>query len=425
MVRHARQHMGAPLLVLCAALSAQPSGPISPAQVFKEARQVWAAEGGRTWGRSLAGPLLLVDPDSRKVWASEADSENQLGIQGDHFEGTLPKSVAVSNTAMKWAGKRWSMILLPLPEQALERRVLLLHESWHRIQPSLGLDVQDLPNGHLDKLEGRYWLQLEWRALAKALGAKGVSRRHWVAAALACRTRRQSLFLNAVEAERSLELAEGLAEYTGIHAAGAKGMALAKLRNATGPFARSFAYVSGPAYGLLLDGATPGWVKRVRRATDLSVILQESYRLPAATPADAETAAAGLGGADLRLREEAEDKARQHRLAFATDPLLKGPTLRVPGPFRVQFNPSNTESLDDGAVFHPTAIYLGAWGRLEVTGGSLRAADFSEARVPAPANLQARPLTGPGWTLDLTPGWALLAIEPAGSFQLNPEKKAK
>jgi hypothetical protein len=97
----------------------------------------------------------------------------------------------------------------------------------------------------------------------------------------------------------------------------------------------------------------------------------------------------------------------------------------VPGPFQLQFNPSNTERLDDGAVFHPTAIYLGAWGRLEVTGGSLRAADFSEARVPAPTDPKAIPLTGRGWTLELNPGWTLLAIEPAGSFQLVLEKKAK
>jgi hypothetical protein len=425
MVRHARQHLQLSLLVFCAALSAQPSDPISPSRVFKEVRQIWAAEGGRTWGRSLAGPLLLVDPDTRKVWASEADGENQLRNKDGLFVGTLPKSVGVANTAMEWAGKRWSMVILPLPEKALERRVLLIHESWHRIQPSLGLDVQDLPNGHLDKLEGRYWLKLEWRALAKALEAGRVSRRHWVAAALACRTRRQSLFPDAAEAERSLELAEGLAEYTGIHVAGAKSMVLAKLRNATGPFARSFAYVSGPAYGLLLDGAAPGWVKRVRRATDLSVILQESYHLPAATLAESEATAAGLGGRELHVREEAEDKARQHRLELATDPLIKGPTLRVPGPFRIQFNPSNTERLDGGAAYHPTATYFGAWGRLEVTGGSLRFADGSGARVSAPADPKANPLTGPGWTLELTPGWILLAIEPAGCFQLVPEKKEK
>lgn len=410
-------------IFLCAALYAQHSQSTAPAQVFKEARQAWAAEGGRIWGRSLAGPLLLVDPKTRQVWASESDGEGQLKDQQGIFTGTLPKDVGVANTAMEWAGKRWSMVLLPLPDKALERQVLLIHESWHRIQPSLGLNVQDLSNGHLDKLEGRYWLQLEWRALSKALETTGKARRPWVEAALACRTQRQNLFPNAAETERSLELAEGLAEYTGIRAAGARNLALEKLKKTTGPFARSFAYASGPAYGLLLDDAAPGWTRRVRRATDLSVLLQEAYHLRKATKADAEGAADKLGGRELRAREEIEDKARQHRIVAATEPLTKGPTLILPGPFRVQFNPSNTEALEDGTAYHPTATYLGDWGRLEVTGGSLRSGDWSEARVTAPTDQKARPLSGPGWTLELAPGWTLVAVEPAGSFKLIREKK--
>lgn len=412
-------------IFLCAALYAQPSEPISTAQAFKEARQAWAAEGGRIWGKSLAGPLLLVDPKTRQVWASEPDGEGLLKNLDGSFTGTLPKDVTVANTAMEWAGKRWSMVMVPLPEKALQRHVLLIHESWHRIQPSLGLNVQDLPNGHLDKLEGRYWLRLEWRALSKALETTGKARRSWVAAALACRTQRQNLFPNAAETERSLELAEGLAEYTGVRAAGARSLALEKLQETRGPFARSFAYASGPAYGLLLDEAAPGWTRRVRRATDLSVLLQEADHLRTATPADAEDAAAKLGGRELRAQEEIEDKARQQRLAAAIEPLTKGPTLHVPGPFHVQFNPSNTEALDQGMVYHPTATYLGDWGRLEVTGGSLRTGNMSEARVTAPTDPKARPLSGPGWTLELAPGWALVAIEPAGSFKLVRDKKER
>lgn len=413
------------LLLFGAGLSGQQLPSITPSQFFQEARKAWSAEGGLIWGKSLAGPTLLVDPSTRQVWASELDTEGQLKDQDGQFVGKLPKEVGIANTAMEWAGKRWSMVLLPLPEKAIDRQVLLIHESWHRIQPNLDLDVPDLSNGHLDKLEGRYWLQLEWRALAKALETPAKSRRHWIAAALACRTRRQLLFPMAVEAERCLELAEGLAEYTGVHAAKAKHQVLTKLRTAKGPFARSFAYISGPAYGLLLDDTAPGWTRRVRRATDLSVILQEAYRLPASTLTDAQAVADKLGGPALHLREVTEEKARQQRLALAIDPLTKGPTLKVPGPFRVQFNPSNTESLEGGAAFHPTATYIGAWGRLVVTGGSLRSADWSEARVSAPADPKAKPLAGPGWALELNPGWTLSTIEPAGSFQLVPEQKEK
>jgi hypothetical protein len=42
--------------------------------------------------------------------------------------------------------------------------------------PQLGLFPQTASTGHLDTLEGLYWLQLEWRALAQALRASGSQR---------------------------------------------------------------------------------------------------------------------------------------------------------------------------------------------------------------------------------------------------------
>lgn len=38
---------------------------------------------------------------------------------------------------------------------------LLMHELFHRIQSQLGLLAEESLSDHLDKLEGRYWLQLE------------------------------------------------------------------------------------------------------------------------------------------------------------------------------------------------------------------------------------------------------------------------
>ncbi len=60
-----------------------------------------------------------------------------------------------------------------------------MHELFHRIQGGLGLssEMPKMPpgsgeNAHLDSLEGRYWMRLEWRgrALARALGASGAAR---------------------------------------------------------------------------------------------------------------------------------------------------------------------------------------------------------------------------------------------------------
>lgn len=403
----------APLLVSFAAMT------VTPDQAIADARRAWATEGGRLWGTNLAGPLLIVDQNTRQVWASEADAESRLKNEGGVYTGVLGAEVATANTAVDWGGKRWSMVVLPLPEDPQLRTALLLHESFHRVQPALHLDASGALNGHLDQLEGRIWLKLEWRALAKALEAKGPARRKWVALALACRTRRQTVFPDAAEAERSLELAEGLAEYTGIHATGARRLVLDKLSQAQGPFARSFAYTSGPAYGLLLDEQSPGWARRVRLATDLSVLLQEAYQLPASAEKEWAAAEVALGGAELRAREVAEEEVRRQALAQAVEPLLHGPVLRVPKGFRLEFNPSNTQVVEGVGIYHPTATVRGEWGVLTVTQGGLRR-EWSEFVVAAPADCSTIPLSGPGWTLEFAPGWGAKPTEPTGSCR--PER---
>jgi hypothetical protein len=302
---------------------------------------------------------------------------------------------------------------------------LFIHESWHRIQGDLNLNVPDAFNAHLDMLNGRYWLQLEWLALAKALEESRDSegREFWIAAAIACRRQRQDLFPQSADEERCLELGEGLAEYTGIRAAGAKEFVVRDLQKAARPFARSFAYTSGPAYGLLLDDKLPGWTMSVNQNTDLSALLQEAYKIPAPSKASADAAAAKLGGAELRVREVAAERKRNKHLVEIIESYLDGSTLVIPQGFRIQFNPSSTENIEGVGVYHPTAIYLGDWGKLEATAGSLRSQDWSEARVVAPIDPTARPVLGPGWVLDLAPDWTIVPDGSNGSFKIVRETK--
>jgi hypothetical protein len=63
-----------------------------------------------------------------------------------------------------------------LGETSAERVALLAHESFHRVQPKLGLYVFGEENEHLDRPEGRLWLQLEWNALEAALATQGEER---------------------------------------------------------------------------------------------------------------------------------------------------------------------------------------------------------------------------------------------------------
>src|SRR5262245_14001357 len=189
-------------------------------QYFEEARTLAQKDAGKLWGQSLAGPLLFADRKSRQVVANQRDGEGLLRADGEVFVGRLPDRLPFANTTVTWAGVKWTMVVWPPYEDTTERGALLMHESWHRIQDRLGLPASGPSNKHLDTMDGRLWLQLEWRALAAALAGEGERRRSAIEDALVFRAHRRGLFKSAAEEERSLEMHEGLAEYTGVRLCG-------------------------------------------------------------------------------------------------------------------------------------------------------------------------------------------------------------
>lgn len=144
-------------------------------EAFENARALSGADDGRLWGVSLYGPLL-VDPETRFVVANKLDKEGRLTENGGVFVGRLPEGESIANTAYRWAGVTWAMLMWPLPTSRSARARILVHESFHRVQENLGIPGSDPPNSHLDSEQGRIWLRLEWRALAEALIHRGEPR---------------------------------------------------------------------------------------------------------------------------------------------------------------------------------------------------------------------------------------------------------
>ena len=122
------------------AVAAAPPIPVDvAARVLAEAHLAAQEDGGRLWGVSLDGPLLLVDPETRFAVGNRADGKGVLTAQGGAFAGTLPGSVVVANTSTEWNDVRWTMVMWPsLGDALVQRRRLLMHECWHRIQAGLG-----------------------------------------------------------------------------------------------------------------------------------------------------------------------------------------------------------------------------------------------------------------------------------------------
>ncbi len=424
-----------------AAAQKQRIDPSQAAQYFKEARQICENDAGKLWGKSLCGPMLFADPSTRSLAANQADAESQLTAQDGTFVGTLPPEVNIANTAVVWAGVRWTMVMWPLPASPTTRARLVMHELFHRVQDELDLPAMSPPNAHLGTLEGRIWLRLEWRALAQALArteASRAERKRAVEDALIFRMQRRLLFPKAAEEERQLELNEGLAEYTGYKLRGTTDAAtvsavIARLTSAESEpaFARSFAYVSGPAYGMLLDLAGVPWRATLTSKSDLGDLMRRSYGvvLPAALTAAAQERSAVYDGAALRWSETQQEDRRIAVLNDYRRRLIAGPVLMLPvgDKFSFSFDPDGVIPVDDFSTAYPTLRVTDVWGILEAKGGALLVRDqgkFTRVVVEAPKDAAGK--TGEiqenGWKLTLAPGWALAKGDRPGDLRAEEKR---
>lgn len=399
--------------------------------IFDQANALCREDNGELWGASLCGPMMLVDRASRRVVGSQADAQGVLMRRGEVYVGQLPPEVIIANTAVDWSGTRWTQLLWPLPENDARRSTLLAHEMFHWVQPTLSIAAPvEGANEHLDTLEGRFWLQMEWRALAVALAAPdAAAQRIATIDALTFRAERHRRFPAAAMEEAALELNEGLAEYTGVFIGNAGPdarieAALHDLRaHVDDPsFVRSFAYATGPAYGLMLDQVLPGWRRHLaRHPKDLGSLLAEAiHTVPSQDVSAVRTAAARYQGNALRDAEVLREQQRLARLEHNRARFLTGPVLRLDlRNMRIQFDPNSMQPLPGSGMVYPTMQLTDEWGSLDVTDGALLQSDWKAVLVQAPA-AGASPTQGPGWTLTLKPGWSVVEGKRAGQLQLAP-----
>lgn len=393
------------------------------AAYFEEARRLSDEDGGRLWDVELYGPLLFVDASTRTAVGNMPDSAGHLTPVGDVYLGRLPSDQTAANTAVEWSGRRWTMLLWPLPSYRYDRRRLLAHELFHRIQPMIDIPMRDPPNAHLATEEGRIWLRLEWRALAEALIRHGRARESALADALAFRARRRALFPAAAAEERALELNEGLAEYTGLKLSGLPERVLAdraavalESRERQTSLTRSFAYASGPAYGILLDESVRAWRRELTSDSDLAALAARAYGIRESRLPDADARAAPYDGERIVAEESARAERRAAELARLRARFIEGPVLRLePGsPFRYSFDPTAAVTIPDVGTVYDAARVTSDWGTLSVESGGVlferTDAGVTGVVVPVPEGGSEPPTEGDGWRLELAAGWS---IEPA------------
>lgn len=380
-------------------------------------------EGGQLWGVSLCGPFLVYDQKNKIVYANTADSGGILQQHGSFWRGVAPadNEPPYSNTSAEWSGVRWATLRIDDLDDPVSSLRLSLHESYHRVQPQLNhaYENTDLP-GHLDSEQGRALLRAELRALRAGLEAaaadkKGAARRHLRDAAK-FRLMRYRLFDTAAERERSLEIHEGLAEYTGWRAAEespnfAAIAAQLEKKDSEKSYMRSFAYWTGPGYGFLFDYLKADWRGQFTNpeASFLTIAKDTvgGVKLPKRATYESLAKKFPEYGVEAIYAEEAAiAKETAARKADYVARFVEGRRLIVPVA-QITFDPRTVMSLDPYGQVYGTLSTSGPWGSVSTKSGGL--VSWKDQKV----YLDRREVEGPSpwttdvWTLSISDGWTL------------------
>ena len=393
---------------------------------LRDAKAACESDAGALWGRSLCGPIALVDRQTRLVIANDTVAQKHFLRLGDAYVTTLPENQYVANTSFPWGGRTWTMVALPLPRDRFARTDLVMHEVFHREQEALGLRQPDALNNQLDMRPGRTWLRLEYRALARALESlpDQTAARHHAESALIFRAERRSLYPSSDSLEATLEIQEGLPEYTGQRLAmqltGEGPAHVAKYvrdYEATTPtFVRAFAYGTGPAIGVLLDQFDPAWREKVRKNRDIGALLAQAIHFQRPRDLDKTARARGrdYGWDEVDRSEATRDSVRAptmlgYRARLGTGPVVT--LLQSKDSLAWSYDPTELVGFDLKSTVYPSGNFSAPWGKLTVDqGGVLVQNDFSWIRIglpSAPIAPETREIKGDGWTLALNPGWSL------------------
>lgn len=396
-------------------------------KAFSDFKKITQKDDGKLWNYNLAGPILLFDVNSKLLIANEPDEAGVLNEKDGIFLGELPLNLNPANTASNWNGKRWTMILLPLPYSKEERMELLIHESFHRIQPYIGFDsLYEIHCNHLETKDGRIFFKLELEALKKALESDNTIVHLYNA--LLFRKYRYEIFPNAKEAENSLEINESLAEYTGAILSGRTETELQKHFVSQissclekNNFKRLFAYYAIPVYGYFMSQSDKKWNIKINKHTNLTDFICDFYKFHI-TKIDTGLLSKISNEYNIQAIHEYEckrneiylEKINYYKHLFLNENML---SIRLKK-MNISFNPSNIIQIDTLGTLYPDLRIIDYWGILEVDSiGALISPKWDKVIISGPKVITDTLIQGIGWRIFPNPGWRLTKREIGYSFE--------
>lgn len=401
------------VLILCVSCSQSNSNSMEKAApCFENLKKVSDADKGKLWGKTLYGPTMFVDVQTRNLVANQQNKENSFEQKGDLFFGQLPEDIIIANTSISYCGEDWTCVIWDGNRDLLTSTQLLIHESLHRIQDEIGLPSCGSSNQHLDETEGELLLKLELGILKDLLQNDSKDLTEGLCDAMTVRKYRQTMFPNGNE--NQFECHEGMAEYTAFkllpldndNEAIRKGLvadAISKGMDGSG-FGNSFAYLTGPAYGLLIDEMIPDWRNGIRSGKTIPDVISTEIAIPDTVEnAEIERISARYNLTEYLNKERSRLEVRDKEDAELRHRFSESKWLVIPNDnINFGFNPSERlVAYDTIGVICNTMQLRGSFGTLEVGNGIMRTHNWSSFIIPySEDHCDAKISLNPGYAIE-------------------------
>lgn len=393
-------------------------------QYFKTIEEICNRDNGKLWGKNLYGSLMFVERTSRRIIANQPDKEGLLKGKDGIYTGIYPKELILTNSPVQYGGVIFGMAPLPLEEDDYRIKNRAIHCLFHRIQPEVPeMKSAGFSASNMDDKEARLWIKLEWKALRKAINAKGEERQLAIRDALIFRGSNRELYQKYATEENRFETFEGLATftYTMLCTNSPEEYKTRLFENldrvySMQSYSRSYGSIHGALYASLLYDKGFDFKQIPSENFDLGNAVKEIYNIQ--LPAICRDVAGSLAVSydiDAINKEEAQRLADiKERIHKQTSIFTEKPVvfLELESPY-FDFEPENIHSLDSLGTLYSSIRVSDNWGKLTVDKvGCLVSNNFKFLRITTKGfNADKNHISGEGWTLNLNNDWELVLVD--------------
>jgi hypothetical protein len=182
---------------------------------------------------------------------------------------------------------------------------------------------------------------------------------------------------------------------------------------------RSFAYITTPIYGFILNRSDKVWNKQVTDTTNLTDYFIKAFSV-SVPPILCPDCLARYRYKEILDEETSREEEKVKQIAELKTLFIEKPHLDIPlEKMNISFDPRNIIPLEDYGNVYPVMRISDNWGILTVTGRALLSKNWDKVTVSEPAVMSSSKITGEGWTLELNENYKVEKNVPGGNYAVT------